>query len=268
MKHTTRAALFASSVFALAGTLFFARRFAQLAPARPGDAVESGRLMLQGGQQVLAFTAHPDDLELFCGGTLRRLHQLGCPITVVDATDGEKGVNMQNLAPRRQREQRQAGRLLGYDDIRFLHFPDLELKDSAKLNQRVKQVWEQVNPQMVLAFDYREYHPWIKHNDHITFGRVVVDVAGELDSDASVYLYGTALATTAVDIGPVLAVKQRAVTSHSSQLRFGPVPAAKAVKLIARASARNTPYRYVETFRCLHNVHNFVPPRKNIDPGH
>lgn len=263
MKNRTRAALFAGGIIALASTLFITRRIAQLAPDRPGDAVDSGRIMLQRGQQVLAFTAHPDDLELFCGGALRRFHQLGCPITVVAASDGEKGVNMQNLAPRRQREEEKAGRILGFDDIRFLHFPNRELKDEAKLKRRIKEIWQSVNPQLVLAFDYREHHPWIKQNDHITLGRVVVDAAGELDADAMVYLYGTAQATTVIDIQSVMAAKQRALTAHGSQLRFGPLPATLTVQLMGRASARNTPYRYAEAFRCLHNIHNFLPPRSN-----
>jgi LmbE family N-acetylglucosaminyl deacetylase len=42
------------------------------------------------GVAALAFGAHPDDVELFCGGTLIRLAELGHTTGVVDLTRGEK----------------------------------------------------------------------------------------------------------------------------------------------------------------------------------
>ena len=40
---------------------------------------------------VLAFGAHPDDVELGCGGTLFKLSQLGYKIGIIDLTEGEMG---------------------------------------------------------------------------------------------------------------------------------------------------------------------------------
>ena len=40
---------------------------------------------------VLVFTAHPDDAELSCGGTILSLEQAGKKVGVVDFTRGEMG---------------------------------------------------------------------------------------------------------------------------------------------------------------------------------
>ncbi|MTI96713.1 MAG: PIG-L family deacetylase [Firmicutes bacterium] len=252
--------LSAAGTLVAAGGAYVLWQARKLSPPKINDAQEAGRIILQGGQRVLVFTAHPDDVELLAGGTLRRLHQLGSPITVVDATDGEKGVNMQNLAPRRQREQKLASSILGYDDIKFLHFPDMELKDQDKLLARVKSIWEEENPQLVFAFDPLHYHPWLRHPDHIALGEAVVHAAGELDSDAMICLYGSAKASQLVDISGVINIKVRAVCSHRSQLRGGIRMTKMLVRRLARTTAFGSPFRYAEAFRSLHNIHTFVPP--------
>ena len=38
---------------------------------------------------VIAVGAHPDDVEIACGGTLARLVQLGYKVGIIDLTDGE-----------------------------------------------------------------------------------------------------------------------------------------------------------------------------------
>ena len=40
---------------------------------------------------VLAFGAHPDDVELGCGGTIAKLISEGKKVAVVDLTKGELG---------------------------------------------------------------------------------------------------------------------------------------------------------------------------------
>lgn len=40
---------------------------------------------------ILAFAAHPDDVEISCGGTLIKYQQMGKKIGIVDLTQGELG---------------------------------------------------------------------------------------------------------------------------------------------------------------------------------
>lgn len=252
---------------AAAGGIYALQRLRQFAPARPQDAKDASHIMLQGGQKVLAFAAHPDDLEFFAGGVLRRLHQLGNPITVVVASDGERSRPVKNLGERRRPEQRKAGSILGYDEINFLSLPDRSLKDSDELHKQIREIFDQENPHMVLTYDHVHIHPWIRHPDHVAIGEAVVHTANEKDTDAAIYLYASAKPTVVVDIGPVIKQKIWAVSSHRSQF---PVlrrqSAEMLVRRLASITAWRTGFRYAEAFRSLHNVHTFVPPRTKLQP--
>ncbi|MFN5950325.1 MAG: PIG-L deacetylase family protein, partial [Pirellulaceae bacterium] len=61
---------------------------------------------------VLAVGAHPDDLEIGCGGTLARLVAMGHRVGMVDLTDGEPTPGC--ASPEiRIAEAHQAARVLG-----------------------------------------------------------------------------------------------------------------------------------------------------------
>ena len=40
---------------------------------------------------ILAFAAHPDDIEISCGGTILKHIQMGYKVAIVDLTQGELG---------------------------------------------------------------------------------------------------------------------------------------------------------------------------------
>jgi LmbE family N-acetylglucosaminyl deacetylase len=252
---------------AAASGLYTWYRLRQFAPARPDDAKDAAHIMLQGGQKVLAFTAHPDDLELFAGGALRRLYQLGNPITVVVGSDGERSRPVRNLGSKRRDEQRKAGSILGYDEVKFLSIPDRTLKDKDELHKQIRDIYDQERPHLVLTFDHVHIHPWIYHEDHVAMGEAVVHTANETDSDAAVYLYGSAKPTVVIDIGPVIKQKIRAVSSHQSQFPVFRRQGSEAlVRRLGTITARGTGFRYAEAFRSLHNIHTFVPPRAKMPP--
>lgn len=269
LKQTAKSGL----VMAVAGGLLAAggiyawRRLSQLSPNRPSDAKDAAHLMLQGEQSVVAFSAHPDDLELFAGGALRRMYQLGNHITVVVCTDGEGSRPAKNLGEKRQHEQRRAGSILGYDDIKFLQLRDRSLEDQDDLKKQVREILDQENPQMLLTFDYVHSHPWARHPDHLAIGEAVVHAANEKDLDAIVYLYGSAKPDVLVDIAPVIRQKVWAVSSHRSQFPgFYRQGANALVRRLASVTAWGSGYRYAEAFRSLHNIHTFVPPRAKTPP--
>ena len=59
---------------------------------------------------ILAFGAHPDDVELFAGGTLAKMAALGHSTGVVDMTRGELGTR--GTPALRKREARRAAEIL------------------------------------------------------------------------------------------------------------------------------------------------------------
>jgi LmbE family N-acetylglucosaminyl deacetylase len=80
---------------------------------------------------ILVVSAHPDDETLFSGGTLAMYAQKGHDVFILETTRGEGGevgepplTTRENLAAFREREVRQAARILGARDIFFLPYID------------------------------------------------------------------------------------------------------------------------------------------------
>ena len=94
---------------------------------------------------VLAVGAHPDDVEIACGGTLARLSDSGYKVGIIDLTDGEPTP----LSPGpdvRLAEAKAAGEALGVHLRTLLHLPNRRLFDS--FEARVK-----------LAIEFRKHRP-------------------------------------------------------------------------------------------------------------
>ena len=74
------------------------------------------------GCDVLALGAHPDDVELGCGGTVARLAAAGVQGGVLDLTAGELGTR--GTVEQRHREAEQAAEALGAHWRDCLQLPD------------------------------------------------------------------------------------------------------------------------------------------------
>jgi bacillithiol biosynthesis deacetylase BshB1 len=120
------------------------------------------------GIDVLAFGAHPDDVELFCGGVLIRLADLGYRTGVIDLTRGELATN--GTPAERAREAEAAARVLGLAVRENLGLPDGFL-DPAPGSPHLGPVVEAIRrhrPEILLI-------PWIeeRHPDHVAAGRLL-----------------------------------------------------------------------------------------------
>jgi bacillithiol biosynthesis deacetylase BshB1 len=118
------------------------------------------------GIDVLAFAPHPDDAELFCGGTLVRLAELGYSTAVVDLTHGERASH--GTPEERVREAAAAAVELGLAFRDNVGLPDTELAAVTDQIAAVVGVLRQRRPELVLA-------PWIedRHPDHAAAGALV-----------------------------------------------------------------------------------------------
>lgn len=81
---------------------------------------------------VLVITAHPDDIEAHCAGTIIRLVEQGKHVSYVLATSGNRGTSnpemtSERLAEAREAEQRAAAQIVGVSDTTFLHYDDGDL---------------------------------------------------------------------------------------------------------------------------------------------
>lgn len=67
---------------------------------------------------ILVVAAHPDDIEVHCGGTVAQLVAQGKQVTCVLCTSGNRGadnpeITMEEIGTSREREQRAAADILG-----------------------------------------------------------------------------------------------------------------------------------------------------------
>jgi N-acetylglucosamine malate deacetylase 1 len=118
------------------------------------------------GVTVLAFGAHPDDVELFCGGTVIRLGELGHTIGVVDLSRGERASH--GTLEERARETAAASLELGLAFRDNLELPDTELAATPAQIARVVGALRRHRPEIVLA-------PWRedRHPDHVAASDLV-----------------------------------------------------------------------------------------------
>ncbi len=119
---------------------------------------------------ILAFGAHPDDVELGCGGTLLAAIAEGKKVGIVDLTEGELGTR--GTASVRLKEATLAGEILGAT-IR----ENLGMKDGFFVNDQAHQ--------MAIVAIIRKYQPNIilcnapedRHPDHGKAAKLIADAA-------------------------------------------------------------------------------------------
>jgi len=119
---------------------------------------------------ILAFGAHPDDVELFAGGTLAKMSALGHATGIVDMTRGELG--SRGTAETRAEEAAQAGRILAVKVRENLGFPDGDIHVNAERRLRVIRILRQYRPSVVLVHHWDDKHP-----DHVNTSRLVAEAA-------------------------------------------------------------------------------------------
>jgi bacillithiol biosynthesis deacetylase BshB1 len=120
------------------------------------------------GIDVLAFGAHPDDVELFCGGAMIAFADLGYRTGIVDLTRGE--LASQGTVDERAREAEAAAKVLGLFVRENLGLPDGFIDprpDSPHLPIAVDAL-RRHRPELVLM-------PWIeeRHPDHVAAARLL-----------------------------------------------------------------------------------------------
>lgn len=100
---------------------------------------------------VIAVGAHPDDVEIACGGTLARLVRQGYGVGIVDLTDGEPTPHSPGPHVRLE-EARQAARALGVEVRVQLDLPNRRLFDGFEARVALAKEFRKYRPRLVLSF--------------------------------------------------------------------------------------------------------------------
>ena len=173
---------------------------------------------------VLAFGAHPDDVELACGGTIAKLVSLGRRVGIVDLTRGELGTR--GTADIRDKEATKAAQILGVSLRHNMNFRDGFFENNESNQLEIIKVLRDYRPQIVLANAIEDRHPDHKKASelvsHACFlsGLSKIETGQEAWRPLAVYHYIQFQEVEphfVVDISGFMDRKMQAVSAYASQ---------------------------------------------------
>lgn len=191
---------------------------------------------------ILCIYAHPDDESFGAAGALARYARAGVAVYLLCATRGQQGTRPEGVADGealgrlRERELREAAKIIGVRGVRVLDYQDGEVSGVPveELVAHVSRELEEARPEVVMTFGPRGI---TGHGDHIAVGRAAEEAvrAYERRHGRSVRVFYYALSpktaqslglelsgpeveiTHAIDVSEVAEVKVRALACHASQ---------------------------------------------------
>jgi len=117
---------------------------------------------------VLAVGAHPDDMELGCGGTIAKMVSKGKKVGIIDLTRGEMGTR--GTVETRKQESSEASRILGISVRENLQFRDGFLVNDEKHQLEVIKIIRKYQPDILITNAAEDRHP-----DHERTAKLVYD---------------------------------------------------------------------------------------------
>ena len=117
---------------------------------------------------ILAFGAHPDDVELGCGGTIAKEIALGKKVGIIDLTRGELGTR--GSAEIRDQEANDAAVILGVAARENLNMRDGFFENDERHQMKIIQMIRKYQPEIVLCNAIED-----RHIDHAKGSKLVSD---------------------------------------------------------------------------------------------
>jgi LmbE family N-acetylglucosaminyl deacetylase len=189
---------------------------------------------------VIAVGAHPDDVEIACGGLLARLVLQGYRVGIVDLTDGEPTP----LSPGpevRLAEARAAADTLGVHERVVLDLPNRRLFDNFQTRVALAREFRRLRPRVVLGFGdktplaspdhwqamqitdaavfYSRLTKWDEHFGGLPVHTIDYQFYFYLGFDISTIPYTSGLLT--VDISDTLETKMKSIECYQTQFPPG-----------------------------------------------
>ena len=178
---------------------------------------------------VLAIGAHPDDIEIGCGGTLIKYADQGHKVYTLVMTGGGQG-GESNV---RRKEQDTAGSIMGVEKTFWGEYEDTHLVVTQELISRIEQVIKDICPSFIFC-----HYPDDTHQDHRHLSQATQSAARNM---RNVLFYEGPTTwgfnpQVFVDISKTLDRKIAALTAHESQVTKTNIEDLSIVE-IARSSA-------------------------------
>jgi N-acetylglucosamine malate deacetylase 1 len=173
---------------------------------------------------LLAIAAHPDDVELTCGGTVLKMSQAGYRTGILDLTRGETGTR--GTPETRLREAGRAAKILRASVRRNLGLPDARLEMREEYKMAIAEVIRELQPHTVILPYWEGRHP--DHTIASQLGYQACFVAGLKNYPLGgepfrpfkiLYAAAESIArpTFAVDITKQYERRRRAILAYTSQ---------------------------------------------------
>jgi len=162
--------------------------------------------------KVIAIGAHPDDIEIGCGGTIAAHVQSGAMVSMVVMTAGEQGGADRDT---RLRELHEAARILGAEEVHCLGYPDTRVPTGIEPIGKLEQIVNHYRPDRAYIPFWREVHQDHRHTAEAAL------VACRNVPQVLMYEGPSTFPDFVVnhfsDIGTTLEQKVRAICCHKSQ---------------------------------------------------
>ncbi|MFL5565777.1 MAG: bacillithiol biosynthesis deacetylase BshB1 [Gemmatimonadaceae bacterium] len=175
---------------------------------------------------ILAIAAHPDDIELLCGGALIRANMLGRSTGILDLAAGE--LASRGTPEIRAKEAARAAKVMGVSVRENLGLPDGGIQNTPETRAKVAVVVRRLQPRIVMTHSLHGRHP-----DHPIVAQLVRDacfVAGLKKVEPQIpphrplkvlhalsYREDNQKPTFVVDISDALEKKLEAISCYQSQ---------------------------------------------------
>jgi len=175
---------------------------------------------------LLAVAAHPDDVELTCGGTLIKMARRGYKTGILDLTAGEMGTR--GTPETRAGEAANAAKLLGVAWRDTLGVPDSDVQPARQHKLRLAGVIRKLRPKTVILPYWEARHPDHYHAAALGYEGCFLAGLKQLPLEGEAYrpfkiLYSTSYATVrptfVVDITNEFEQRRKAILAFASQFR-------------------------------------------------
>lgn len=155
---------------------------------------------------LLAFGAHPDDVEISAAGTILSLTDKGFKVGLIDLTRGEMGTR--GTAEIRDQEAKDASKILRLSVRENLEFEDGFIRNEKKYQLEIIKVIRKFKPRIVIATAIKDRHP-----DHSNASQLVED---------SCFLSGLMKLETIVDGEKQTAWRPKLILHYTQALSIQP----------------------------------------------
>ncbi len=197
-------------------------------------------------KRILVVMAHPDDCDFGAGGTIAQWTSNGIEVSYCIITNGDQGGEasqflLEEMAQVRQREQREAGKVLGVSNVTYLNYRDGSLVPTLELRKDIVREIRRARPdRMVVQSPERNWERiFASHPDHLASGEAAIqavypdarnpyaftdlkDAGFEPYRVRELWITGSPQPNHFVDITDTFAKKISALNAHVSQTAHNP----------------------------------------------